>query len=153
MQWSDEPNAGFTTGVPWLPIGEDYAETNVEVERDDPGSMLTLYRRLIDLRRGEPALEIGRIASVEAEGATLMYTRSARAGEPDFLVALNLGEREESRAMPPGATGTVVLSTHLDREGQPVAEAITIRANEGVVVKLDEGPPSVPGRDAPLQEL
>lgn len=153
MQWSDEPNAGFTTATPWLPIGGDYRETNVEVERDDPGSMLTLYRMLIDLRRGEPALEIGRIASVVAEGDTLVYVRSARAGEPDFFIALNFGGREEKREMPPGATGHVVLSTHLDREGQPVAEAITLRPNEGIVVKLDDGPPSTSGPDTFPQEL
>src|SRR5690606_18916794 len=47
MQWSPEPNAGFTTGTPWLPIAEDYRSVNVEVQRSDPRSMLNLYRRLI----------------------------------------------------------------------------------------------------------
>jgi len=152
MQWSDAPNAGFTTGIPWLPVGEDYPRTNVDAERRDPDSMLTLYRRLIELRRGEPALEIGRIGSITAAGDTLTYTRSARAGEPCYFVALNLGGREARREMPPGATGTIVLSTHLDREGQPVAGVISLRAEEGVIVRLDEGP-GAPGPDPAGREL
>jgi alpha-glucosidase len=136
MQWSAEPNAGFTAGTPWLPIGEDYREVNVEAERDAPQSMLTLYRRLIDLRRGEPALEIGRIEAVAARGNILAYTRRARAGESDFLIALNLGDGEEAQAMPDGIGGMVVLSTHLDREGQPVEDTVRLRPDEGVVVKL-----------------
>jgi alpha-glucosidase len=136
MQWSAEPNAGFTTGIPWLPIGEDYPEVNVEAERDAPRSMLTLYRRLIDLRRGEPALEIGRIEAIAARGNVLAYTRRARAGESDFLIALNLGQREESQAMPAGVTGVVALSTHLDLEGTLVEGMVQLRPDEGVVIKL-----------------
>ena len=40
MQWSAAKNAGFTAGKPWLPIAEDYAQNNVEAERDDPFSIL-----------------------------------------------------------------------------------------------------------------
>ncbi|HEX6960248.1 MAG TPA: alpha-amylase family glycosyl hydrolase, partial [Lacipirellula sp.] len=56
MHWSAEPNAGFTTGVPWLPIGEHYKIRNVDSERENPQSMLTLVRRLLQLHRSEPAL-------------------------------------------------------------------------------------------------
>lgn len=31
MQWSDKPNAGFTSGKPWIPVAGDYPMTNVEV--------------------------------------------------------------------------------------------------------------------------
>lgn len=31
MQWSNNPNAGFTTGTPWLPVNTDYNERNVQV--------------------------------------------------------------------------------------------------------------------------
>ena len=54
MQWSSAPGAGFTTGRPWLPLGIDYADQNVEQQRGDPTSMLSLYRRLIALRRQSP---------------------------------------------------------------------------------------------------
>ena len=59
MQWDAGPNAGFTTGTPWLPLADDWRTVNVAAERADPCSILTLYQRLIALRRAEPALSVG----------------------------------------------------------------------------------------------
>jgi alpha-glucosidase len=50
MQWDGSPGGGFSTGEPWLPA-VDPAERNVEAERDDPESVLTLTRDLLTLRR------------------------------------------------------------------------------------------------------
>jgi alpha-glucosidase len=50
MQWTAEPLGGFTEGAPWLPL-VDPERRNVEAQRGDPGSLLELYRRLIELRR------------------------------------------------------------------------------------------------------
>jgi alpha-glucosidase len=36
MQWDASPNAGFTTGEPWLPLSEGYTNENVEAQREDP---------------------------------------------------------------------------------------------------------------------
>ena len=135
MQWSAAPGAGFTTGEPWLPIAEDFGQVNVEAQRDDPRSILTLYRRLIALRRGEPALEVGSYEPVEAEGDVLAYVR--RGADGAFLVALNLGPRPlVLRRASGSAGGTVALSTHLDREGERVAREIELRGDEGVIVRL-----------------
>ena len=46
MPWEGRPNAGFTSGRPWLPIGADNAAANVAAQRDDPASMLTLVSAL-----------------------------------------------------------------------------------------------------------
>jgi alpha-glucosidase len=141
MQWSARENAGFTTGEPWLPLADDYAVVNVEAERDDPRSMLSLYRRLIELRQGEPALEVGRFEPAAAEGDVLAYFRRSRAGETDFLIALNLGPEPHvlSDALPPdGAGGTVALSTHPDRAGDHVSGDLHLRPDEGIVVRLPE---------------
>jgi alpha-glucosidase len=137
MQWSARPNAGFTTGEPWLPIADDYARVNVEAQRDDPASMLSLYTRLIQLRRGEPALEVGRFKALEADGDVLAYLRCGRQGERNFLVALNLGSRGHvlHRAADAPA-GTIVLNTHFDRVGERVKGNIALRADEGVIVRL-----------------
>jgi alpha-glucosidase len=136
MQWSAEANAGFTTGEPWLPVADDHAEVNVEAQHGDPRSMLNLYRRLIELRRGEPALEVGRIDPVEADGDVLAYVRRGREGESAFLVALNLGPRPQALSLPGGAVGAVALSTHLDRDDEPVGRTLRLRPDEGVIVRL-----------------
>ncbi|MBV9775385.1 MAG: DUF3459 domain-containing protein, partial [Gemmatimonadetes bacterium] len=137
MQWSAAKGAGFTTGEPWLPLADDFREVNVEVERDDPRSVLALYRSLIALRRGEPALEVGRFEPVEAEGDVLAYLRRSPEGGGDFLVALNLGSTPQVLPRPASAPGgTVALSTHPDRAGERVEGNLHLRPDEGVVVRL-----------------
>jgi len=140
MQWSPAPGAGFTKGEPWLPLADDFREINVEAARVDPRSVLTLHRRLIGFRRGEPALEVGRYHAVEAEGDVLAYVRRARSGESSFLVVLNLGPRPHVFRVPEEiGVGIVVLSTHLDWEGEPVGREVRLRGDEGVVIRLQAG--------------
>jgi alpha-glucosidase len=134
MQWNAEPNAGFTTGAPWLPISPDYAEVNVAAQRADPRSMLRLYSELIALRRGEPALEIGRFEPIQADGDVLAYVRRARREESHFLVALNLGQGAQT--VRTQLAGTIALSTRLDRRDEPVRGPVELRPDEGVIVRL-----------------
>jgi len=137
MQWSAAASAGFTTGKPWLPVAADAAQVNVESQRDDQGSILTLYCRLIALRRGEPALEVGRFEPVRVEGDVLAYMRRSRKGESDFLVVLNLGSNPHRLERLGGTPeGTIALSTHLDRSGERVGIDLELRAHEGVIVRL-----------------
>jgi alpha-glucosidase len=135
MQWSPQPRAGFTTGEPWLPIAADFRDVNVEAQRDQPRSMLTLYRRLLALRRGEPALEVGRFEPVECEADVLAYVRRGREGESTFLVALNLGAAPQ--AMKIAHEGRVALSTHLDRAGERASRTLELRPDEGVIIRLE----------------
>jgi len=132
MQWSAAPNAGFTTGTPWLPVAADYRETNVETQRCDPESMLALHRRLLALRRAEPALSIGSWAPLDAEGDVLAYVREHEGSR--FLVALNLGPSPASLEF--DGAGEVALSTSIDRKDVPVRGHVELRGDEGVVVRL-----------------
>jgi alpha-glucosidase len=59
MQWNTGANAGFTTGQPWLPVHDDYAVQNGEVEMWDDNSVFSWYRRLVEFRRSHPALRAG----------------------------------------------------------------------------------------------
>jgi alpha-glucosidase len=136
MPWDSSPNAGFTTGIPWLPIAANYRTVNVAAERNRPTSTLTLYRRLIALRRATPALSVGSYAGLEAHGDVLAYMRT-HAGQR-CLVVLNLGTQPqvfESHQVK--IEGPVVLSTHLDRADETVHGAIELRGDEGVIVRLE----------------
>ena len=135
MQWSAQKNAGFTEGDPWLPIADDYRKINVESERDDPASILSLYSKLIKVRRGEPALEVGRLEPVEAEGDLLAYIR--RDGHSAFLVALNFGSQSQTMDISSkGSEGRITFSTRLDRSGEIVRGVLDIRPEEGMLVRL-----------------
>ena len=134
MQWSADKNAGFSTGEPWLPIARDYAEVNVESERQEPSSLLTLYRSLIALRRGEPALELGRFEPIEASGDVLAYLRRSPQDDSTFLIALNLGANPQVLGEAPRCI--IEVSTHLDRLRESVSGDLQLRPDEGVVARL-----------------
>ena len=90
MQWTREPNAGFTRGLPWEPLQPDSLVANVQVQEADPGSLLNLYRTLIHLRTSNPALGAGDLVPLDAgTDAVAAYLR--RAGGRTVLVVANLG--------------------------------------------------------------
>jgi alpha-glucosidase len=135
MQWSDAPHAGFTTATPWLPVAEDYRIANVEAEDADPASMLSLHRRLLALRRELPALHAGAYAGVAAPGDVVAYVR--KEGRTMLLVVLNFGATPLTFDLPSRELhGRVLLSTHLDREGDVVTDPLYLRENEGVILNL-----------------
>ncbi len=59
MQWSAHPNAGFTTGEPWIGLCDNYREINVEKSINDPDSVFYTYQKLIRLRKTLPLLTWG----------------------------------------------------------------------------------------------
>jgi alpha-glucosidase len=77
MRWNAMPQAGFTTGKPWLPVGDDVETCNVEIQREDKRSQLNLYRSLIGLRTAEPVLRVGGYAPAGCFGEVLAFAASA----------------------------------------------------------------------------
>jgi alpha-glucosidase len=77
MPWeADAPNGGFTAGTPWLPLGPDHEALAVDRQAADPGSLLNLTRRLVALRRAEPALRLGPLTELAVEGERLAFART-----------------------------------------------------------------------------
>ena len=64
-------------GEPWLPFAPDHARVNVAAQRDDPGSLLSLYRRLLALRRSEPDLRDRRLPDARAPTTASCASRAA----------------------------------------------------------------------------
>jgi glycosidase len=69
MQWNAESNGGFTTGDPWMAPDSKYKFVNVEAQNNDPESLLSHYRILIQLRNAHPALQTGDFQIVKSENA------------------------------------------------------------------------------------
>lgn len=132
MQWDSTEHAGFSDAEPWLPISKDHEIVNVEAQKGDPYSMFSLHRKLLALRRSEDALSLGSYSLFEVRGDLLAYTREHDGSR--FLVALNFGDGSVDLETSP--EGHIVLSTHLDREGEEVSQNISLRPNEGVVVEV-----------------
>jgi glycosidase len=90
MQWSAEPNAGFTTAeLPWRSPQRDFAEYNVADQTDDPNSLLSHYRSLIQIRNNYPAFQTGAVLQLPTASrgiyAFLRYT-----DDETFMILVNL---------------------------------------------------------------
>ena len=59
VQWSDEPNAGFTTGEPWISVNPNYTWINAAQQEQDPDSILNFYKKAIALRKSLPVVRHG----------------------------------------------------------------------------------------------
>ncbi len=89
MQWDDGPNAGFTTGIPWLPIPVAYKTYNVADELKDPNSILNWYKGLLALRHQDKALLDGDyIALNQNDPNVLSYLR--RYQDDAALIVINM---------------------------------------------------------------
>lgn len=110
MQWTPELNAGFTRpdAEPWLPVGGSHHTVNVATQLDDEHSLLNMYRRLLALRKGSPALKFGSFASHPAStDEVFAYQREAE--NEVRIVALNFGTEPATVAID---DAKVVFSSH-----------------------------------------
>ena len=133
MQWDATDNSGFSAGVPWLPLADDFAQENVVNLDADTKSILSLYKALIALRGKLPQLVTGTYEPVAAQGDLLLYRR--KSDGQAVTVALNLGAEPVSvTSSSIGFGSKILLSTFLDRESEPIGGALDLRGNEGVII-------------------
>jgi alpha-glucosidase len=136
MQWDTGKYAGFTDAKPWLRLSFDSHRVNVEKQKADQFSQLTLYRKLIDLRQHEPALMWGDYKPVYADHQALAYVRST-ADAKSFLIVLNLSHRPcYLNITSMNIQGTVKISTTVELEGTEVTGGIQLGGDEGMIVEL-----------------
>jgi alpha-glucosidase len=135
MQWDESPYAGFSKVKPWLRLPYNYPRINVKVETLDVLSMLNFYKRLIELRRNEPALSVGTYRSVFSDKQIIVYLREAN--ESRFMIVLNMTHRPCFFASEPlKFQGVIELSTEPERIGATVGNGLSLSGDEGVVIRL-----------------
>lgn len=132
MQWTGGPNAGFCPeGVrPWLPANPDHATVNAESQAGDPDSMLSLYRRLLTLRREESAIHRGTLRLLEGlpDGTVGFVREGDGAAGPVVTVLANMGQAEVTVA---GRFGQELVSCGIvDR----AADAVRLAPDSAVVL-------------------
>ncbi len=110
VQWDSGPNAGFTTGTPWIGVNPDHVEWNAAAQRDDPTSVLAHHRRLIALRHEDPVVAVGDFTMLLPDHDDVYaFTRSLDSAT--LLVVCNLGATPQPLAdlLPEAVTAEVVL--------------------------------------------
>ena len=109
----------------WLPWG-DTRRWNVESQRDDPMSPLSLTRDLIGLRRELPELRLGGYTSIAAPPGVWAWRRGI-----ETTVAVNLSDDAQTVA---DAGGVIRIATDRDREGEPVEGSLELGPWEAAIV-------------------
>ncbi len=134
MPWTGAPNAGFTTGRPWLPPPPDFEIRNVEAQDRSDGSVLAFYRRLLWLRRETAALRRGTFEPVPVtSGDGLAYIR--RTAGQTVGVTLAFGPDRVRVRLPdaPSAAGWGIgLSTHRPA-GERLKPEVVLEPHEALV--------------------
>lgn len=109
MQWNDSKDAGFSTAAKtWLPIPPSYAAYNVAAESKDPNSIYNAYKRLLALRKSDPALRDGDQVSIDNDDKNV-FAFLRRSGSRTVLVALNMSSHAHTvhfDLAPQGVAGT-----------------------------------------------
>lgn len=113
MQWSDEKNAGFTTGTPWLKVNPNYTAINAAAQTKDEDSVYSFYKKLIALRKNPSYRETivyGALEPLWQERHNLMaYYRK---GSPTLLVVGNFQKEEQEIALPAAYRNVLINNYH-----------------------------------------
>lgn len=121
MQWSAAPNAGFTSGTPWLKPAANYPEINAEAALADQNSVFWHYRDLIRLRKDYPIFTQGDYQELlTGHEKVWAYTRSANG--QTLLVVSNFYSEPVEFTLPAElqtGEGRLLLGNYPDSPAQP----------------------------------
>ncbi|HMQ31689.1 MAG TPA: alpha-glucosidase [Chloroflexaceae bacterium] len=141
MQWSEAPNAGFTApeAVPWLPLHPNHrAGVSVAAQADDPGSLLSFYRRLLALRRATPALLAGEFEVLHPDSEDhLAFLRHDRDSGQTCLVVLNFSGAAQRPAFDLGGRAARLRFSSAERPaGRLDLQPLSLAPFEAVILDL-----------------
>src|SRR5215831_10151097 len=134
MQWDTSKDAGFSTADhTWLPIPPSAAESNVAVESRDPHSVFSFYKRLLELRETEPALQnmrYGSYVSLDRDDPYVLAFLRKNLGTGDsVLVVLNMSAEERtvnldltSQGVKDGSAKVLLAAPEMDKNTVPLAD-------------------------------
>jgi oligo-1,6-glucosidase len=137
VQWDASPEAGFTTGVPWIAVNPDYADVNAAAQDGVAGSVFEHYRQLIDLRHTDPVVTDGEFELLLAEHPAIWAFRR-RGRDTELLVAANFSAAPVRAVLPLDAgwaDAAVVLASHPGQSPHPLPE-LTLAPWESVIWRL-----------------
>ena len=93
MQWDDTENAGFTTGTPWIKVNDNYDKINARSQVDDPDSIFSCYRKLVQLRKDYPVFVDGKFTLLLEEDENI-FAYSRKNEEKTMIVVCNFFDKE-----------------------------------------------------------
>ena len=138
MQWNNSKNAGFTTGTPWIGIPDNYRKINAEAALNDENSIFYHYKKLINLRKNEELMVIGKYEDIDLENEKVYAYR--RVGDNGELVIIsNFYENPvEFDVKGLNLNNAEVLLSNYKTEPEISEEKIFLKPYEAVIFKKSE---------------
>ncbi len=133
MQWSAAPNAGFTSGTPWLKPAANYSEINAEAAQADENSVFWHYRDLIALRKAHHIFTEGDYQEL-LTGHPQIWAYARRANGQTLLVVSNFYGEPVEFALPAelqSGQGRLLLGNYPDSPAQP--QSAMLRPYESLI--------------------
>ena len=117
MQWTAGKNAGFTDAEPWMPVHPNHAYINAESQVNDPDSVFSFYKRLIQLRKEHPVIVHGDFELLMKEDEQVFAYMRRYEGKT-LLVACNFSS-QEARLDETAQTHGEMLIANYSEPGDP----------------------------------
>jgi alpha-glucosidase len=142
MQWNGSMAAGFSTNPKtWLPVAPDYKQVNVEVESKDPDSMLSWYKKLIALRRNNPAIHDGAMTVLSTDNQQILaWSRTDSSGKV-VVVACNFTAEPQVVSLESGTSAktakTLASSGGSEEPGSVNLGAVSLPPYGSVVAEVE----------------
>lgn len=108
MQWDDSANAGFTTGTPWIKVNDNYDKINAKSQVDDPDSIFSCYKKLVQLRKDYPVFVDGKFTLLLEDDENI-FAYSRKNEEKTMIVVCNFFDKEISMPLAKECEGMEVL--------------------------------------------
>lgn len=108
MQWDDSANAGFTTGTPWIKVNDNYDKINAKSQVDDPDSIFSCYKKLVQLRKDYPVFVDGKFTLLLEDDENI-FAYSRKNEEKTMIVVCNFFDKEIPMPLAKECDGMEVL--------------------------------------------
>ncbi|MEI2688707.1 MAG: alpha-glucosidase [Anaerolineae bacterium] len=137
VQWDATPNAGFTSGQPWIQVNPNYREINAQQALADPDSIFHFYRRLIALRKANPVMVYG-VYDLILDAHPQIYAFTRTLEDDRLLVLLNFSAGIATCQLPAqlAFAGHALLISNYPVEGDDDIRQLSLRPYEARVYRL-----------------
>ena len=136
MQWNSHPQAGFTTGEPWIAVHPNYKTVNADAALADPNSIFHYYRKLIELRKKYAIIVHGSFTLLAPKSEEIFAYRRSYQGE-QLLVISNFTKMKASFQVPESfqhlKLKQVLIGNYPDSLSKDITPEIPMRPYETIV--------------------
>jgi oligo-1,6-glucosidase len=137
FQWDGGLNAGFTTGIPWIPVNPNYTYINAAMEEKDPNSCLNYFRKLVNFRKKNPVLVYGKYELLDKINPQVYaYTREEEGRK--MLVLLNFSSKNAKADLNVSLAGAkAIFSNYPEDQSIPDGQnGFNLKPYEAVIFQL-----------------